>query len=413
MRFPETSTHLLAAAALVALAGCTPDDVRSPEPAAHAHATADGLTCDEISVHCGRTPSLTFDRSGRLWAVFEKDGHAYMTRSDDQGASFSPPVRVNAEAEEIETNGEGRPKLALGPRGEIYVSWTKKTGRFAGDIRFSRSLDGGTHFEPPITINDDSVDAGQRFDALQVDEAGDVYLAWIDKRDREAAAAGGEEYRGVALYYTVSTDRGAGFSTNRRVAHHSCECCRIGVAAAPGGGAAILWRHVFAPNVRDHAFTLLGREEAGPLRRASHEGWAIDACPHHGPALVPAAGVGYHTTWFTAAEGRPRIYYGRFDAESGTTRHLREIASGARASHPHIARAGGRVVAVWKEMDRGRSTVYGIASTDGGETWSAPRPLASTEGASDHPLLLAHDEIYLAWHTGREGLRIVPVPEES
>lgn len=409
MRFPGVISHLLATAALTAIGACAPDGARSP---ASDRAAAETRPCAEISVDCGRTPSLAFDRSGRLWVAFEREGHAYVARSDDRGASFSPPVRVNAEAEQVETNGEGRPKLALGPRQEVYVSWTRSTGMYSGDIRFSRSLDGGGRFAPPVTVNDDGTDAGNRFDSLWVDDAGDVYLAWIDKRDGEAARAAGEEYRGAAVYYTVSSDRGATFAANRRVAHHACECCRIAVTGAPEGGAAILWRHVFAPSVRDHAFTLLGREEAGALRRVSHEGWEIDACPHHGPALVSAAGGGYHMAWFTAADERPRIYYGRLDAESGETRHLREIASGARASHPHIARAGGRAVAAWKEMDPGRTTIYGIASTDGGESWSAPRPLAITEGVSDHPLLLAHDGvIHLAWHTGKEGLRVVPVPE--
>lgn len=414
MRFPVVISHLLAIAALTAVGACAPDGGRSPAPAASDRAAAETRPCAEISVDCGRTPSLAFDRAGSLWVAFEQEGHAYVARSDDRGASFAPPVRVNAEAEEIETNGEGRPKLALGPRREVYVSWTRSTGMYSGDIRFSRSLDGGARFAPPVTVNDDGTDAGNRFDSLWVDDAGDVYLAWIDKRDRNAAENAGEEYRGTSVYYTVSTDRGASFAPNRRVAHHACECCRIAVTGAPEGGAAILWRHVFAPNVRDHAFTLLGREEAGALWRVSHEGWEIDACPHHGPALVPATGGEYHMTWFTAADARPRIYYGRLDAESGETRHLRQIASGARASHPHVARAGGRVVAVWKETDADRTTIYGIASTDGGESWSAPRPLAITEGASDHPLLLAHDgETYLTWHTAGEGLRVLPVPEDS
>ncbi|MGH9381312.1 MAG: sialidase family protein [Thermoanaerobaculia bacterium] len=414
MRFPGAVSRFLATAALAAVAGCAPDGVPSPQAGAHHHTVAEEPPCEETSIDCGNTPSLTFDRSGRLWAVFEQEGHAYVTRSDDRGASFSPPVRVNAEAEEIETNGEGRPKLALGPRGEVYISWTRSTGRFSGDIRFSRSLDGGASFTPPVTVNDDGKDTGNRFDSLWVDAAGDVYLAWIDKRDRDAAERAGRKYRGVSVYYTVSIDRGASFVPNRRVAHNACECCRIGITDAPGGGAAILWRHVFAPNVRDHAFTLLDREDAGELQRVSHEGWAIDACPHHGPALAPASVDGYHMTWFTAADGRPRIYYGRWDPESGETRHRREIAGGAQASHPHIARTGDLLVVVWKEVGSPRTSVYSIVSTDGGETWSDRRSLATTEGASDHPFLLGYGgDTYLAWHTGSEGLRMVPVPHEG
>jgi hypothetical protein len=36
--------------------------------------------------------------------------------------------------------------------------------------------------------------------------------------------------------------------------------------------------------------------------------------------------------------------------------------------------------------------------------------VAETADASDHPLLITNDEqVFLSWHTGKEGLRIVPL----
>ena len=67
-----------------------------------------------------------------------------------------------------------------------YVSWTKRSPeRFSGDIRFSRSIDQGKSFSPAQTINDDGLVTSHRFDALLTDHRGDVYLAWLDKRDRQ------------------------------------------------------------------------------------------------------------------------------------------------------------------------------------------------------------------------------------
>lgn len=93
IRFPAAISHLLATAALTAVGACVPDGERSPAPAASDRAAAETRPCAEISVDCGRTPSLAFDRSGRLWVAFEQEGHTYVVRSDDRGASFSAPDR--------------------------------------------------------------------------------------------------------------------------------------------------------------------------------------------------------------------------------------------------------------------------------------------------------------------------------
>ncbi len=408
----------LAVLALVVLGGCAPDGAQSsgPESSDNQRASTHGATQDEpcpsVSIACGRTPSLTFGPDGRLWAAFELEGQAWVTWSDDLGSSFSSPTLVNTEAEAIETNGEGRPKIAVGPDGTVYVSWTRKLeGMFTGEIRFSRSIDGAESFEAVRTINDDGLPIGHRFDSLFVDPAGDVYLSWVDKRDSHAAKERGEEYRGAGLYYTVSTDSGATFVPNRRVAEHACECCRISAAPGPTGGAAILWRHVFEGNIRDHAFTVLKPEGVvGQLQRVSHEDWELEACPHHGPAIVPDGGDGYHMTWFTGAQGKPRIYYGYLHLASGKTLYLKEVASGPAAQHADITRTGDRLTLAWKDGDSERTDVFGITSTDGGRTWSEPRSLAQTSGGSDHPFLLSTDaDTYLGWFTEEERFRFLPI----
>ena len=114
--------------------------------------SAQGLT----SVDCGATPSATFDQNGRLWLTYVQDQHVYVSHSDDFGESYSPSVVVNKIPEDAEHNGENRPKIIVDADSNIFVSWTKKTSpRFTGEIRFSRSTDGGHTFETPRTINDD------------------------------------------------------------------------------------------------------------------------------------------------------------------------------------------------------------------------------------------------------------------
>lgn len=53
-------------------------------------------------------------------------------------------------------------------------------------------------------------------------------------------------------------------------------------------------------------------------------------------------------------------------------------------------------------------------SHDGGKNWSAPRVIAQTEDASDHPELVASKSAaYLSWVTHKEGYRLLPLPHDE
>jgi hypothetical protein len=87
-------------------------------------------------------------------------------------------------------------------------------------------------------------------------------LRGLDRQARPRAGAG------AALYYSVSEDSGATFKGDFKVADHSCECCRIALALTRDGKVAAMWRHVFEPNVRDHAFAILPSDGRSPRSSA-------------------------------------------------------------------------------------------------------------------------------------------------
>ena len=395
---PAAGIRLLLAALSLA-AGCATDGT----PAA---------ACTVPSVDCGSTPTPAFDAEGGLWVAFAFEGRVYVARAEDPLGDFAVPVRVNEVAEELDVNGENRPKIAFGNGGEVFVSWTRKLpGGFNGEIRFSRAAAGAQRFEAPRTINDDGLVTGHRFETLHVDSDGHVYMVWIDKRDLVAAEAGGRDYVGAAVYYTVSTDGGATFATNRKVADSSCECCRIAVARAPNDDVALFYRAIFDEHIRDHAFAMINeRGVALSSVRATWDGWRLDACPHHGPAILPAADSGFHLTWFTGGAQNQGVYYGRLNPVDGSLSDIRSVAGTPAAGHPSLAAGSDGIALAWKEFDGQSTNVRVIRSVDDGTSWSLPETLASTVGGSDHPLLLSHaGDIFLSWHTGDEGLRVIPV----
>lgn len=351
--------------------------------------------------------TAAFDAHGRLWVADAADGHVRLRHSDDLGKTFSAPVAVNATPERIYAEGENRPKLAIGPRGELYVSWSQPLAApWTGYVRFARSLDGGAHFSAPVTVHRDRAQITHRFDALAVDGNGRVVLAWIDKRDQAAATAAGKPYLGAAVYYTWSDDAGAHFQPERALAQHSCECCRIALARTPQGDVAAFFRAVYGDNIRDHAYATLRTDgQASHAQRATFSDWHIAGCPHHGPGLAIAADGTRHAVWYEA-HGKPTIHYGQLQPGHRAS-HAQAIA-GIGASHADIAAHGATVWIAWNQIGAQGDSLMLRRSDDGGLHFAAPRTLATAATAVGSPQLLLRDgHAYVAWNTAA-GFRLLP-----
>jgi hypothetical protein len=365
------------------------------------------------SVHCGQTPTPVFAKDGSLWLAFAQHGHVYLTRSDDLGESFTTPVVVNRVPEAIYSDGENRPKIALGPAGELYLSWSQRIpGRYAGNIRFARSLDAGQSFSEPITVNDDSAPISHRFDALTVDSQGRIYLVWIDKRDLAAAKKAGTDYAGAAIYYAMSDDRGEHFAFNHKLSDHSCECCRIALDMGSNDQVVALWRHVYPVNIRDHAIARLG-PDTPPIQgmpvRATDDDWQIEGCPHHGPGLSLATDHTAHLAWFSQGNRNKGLMYGRFDLNRGQLELEYPIDPSAGASRPQVLATAQRIYTAWKAFNGEANELRVSFSEDAGKSWSEPQVVAQTANGSDHPFLLTQgDRVFLSWHTLAEGYRLIP-----
>ena len=370
-----------------------------------------------VSVHCGSAPSATFDSQDRLWVTFVQDQHVYVSRSDDRGVTYSTPVKVNAEPEDAEFNGENRPKVIVTKDGTMLLSWTLKTSpRFTGEIRFTRSTDYGKTFEDVRTINDDQLFAGHRFESMFLTESGHLYLTWIDKRDLEASIEKDEDYVGAAVYGVVSDDLGETFKANFRVANHSCECCRIAMAPRGDEGVAILWRQVFGEDVRDHAVAYLDPQgNVTNVQRATYDEWHINACPHHGPDMIASDTPDeYHITWFTNGSVNQGIYYARHSYSSGETVQQVLVDDQPGAGHPNLAQHDGTLYLVWKGFDGMSTKLHLTQSIDDGKNWSERATLLQTQSGSDHPLLIKHDEgVYLSWHTQELGYIFQEISDAS
>jgi hypothetical protein len=354
-------------------------------------------------------PTAAFAADGTLWLAWVDAFRVFVSSSKDLGKTFSSPIGVSPVGEAIDANGEARPKIAVGPKGEIYVSYTRKGQRpFTGDIRFSRRLPGG-EFSGPLTVNDDGLVTGHRFDTLAVSPNGEVRLVWIDKRDLEAAKEKGGAYDGAALYQAVSADGGRTFSPNSKIKDGICECCRLAMAW-DGGTPLLLWRDILDGGIRDHSIARLEVSGLPAPRRATDDGWRIDGCPHHGPALAVGPDRTWHLAWFTGEGKRGAGTFYRRSTDQGRSFSEPIRIGSTIAGRPSLATAGSTVWLAWKESLGSGTAIRAVRSDDAGLTWSAAREIARTSGNSDYPFLVGRTaDTFLSWFTAEEGYRLIPL----
>jgi hypothetical protein len=400
----KTTTLAVLLSASVPLASAHDHPAAAPVRAARPAAEVRGPDAAYASY-----PTPAFDAKGRLFVAFVEGDAVFASSSTDLGRTFAPAVRVTRVPEKIDANGEARPKIATDGAGRVFVSWTRKGAQpYTGDVRFARSTDGGRTFGPPVTVNDDGLPTGHRFDALSVGPSGEVLLAWVDKRDLERAKGAGQAYDGAAIYSAVSRDGGRTFAKNAKLRDNACECCRLAVARDGTGKAVVLWRDILPGGIRDHSLAVLG--DSPRPARATFDGWKVNACPHHGPSLAIADGA-WHLAWFTA-EGKNGggLFYARSLDGGATYGEPRRLAPASGASHAYVLAAGAVVDVVWKESRGDGSVVRASRSTDGGRTFGDARDAAATAGRADHPLLASDGQrAYLSWFTDADGYRLVPL----
>jgi hypothetical protein len=395
----------------LALAGvllCT--DAAIAEMAHHHGANAD-QKCTDASLACAIQATPTFAPDGTLWLAWAANGIVSVAHSSDLGRTFSTPVAVNSEPLDLDWGPDARPKIAVDGDGRVFVVFARfKDQKFNGQVLYTRSTDGGRSFATPTPITTDP--ESQRFAALTLDADGSLFAAWLDKRNRVAAAARGEKYVTAGLAFSWSHDHGATFSDARIALDNTCECCRLAVAFAAAGRPVVAFRNVFDGTVRDHAvITFTDPQTPGAPNRVSVDDWKTNVCPHQGPSLAIAADGSYHVAWFTNGSARTGLFYAS-SADGGQT-FSRPMPFGKAAgnpSRPFLLAAQDFLWLAWKEFDGERTTVLMIVSRDAGRTWSNPKPMGETANASDHPLLVTNGtQVFLSWQTRAEGYRLLPL----
>jgi hypothetical protein len=386
--------------------------------------------------------------AGRFVAVAwgaqaDKLSDVYIATSVNEGRTFAAPVRVKAVAGDGRISGEIPPRVALhlatgASRPDVVVAWNAQDGGTA--IKIARSRDFGRTFAQPQSLQAPGAPGDRGWHALTVDAEGRAHVVWLDHRgladtSASASAKGGAtgsghasgEHDGVAMaqksrlhYATVDStvDGSPAPAPERRLAPGVCYCCKTALAPTNRGVVAA-WRHVYAGNMRDIAYTWLGSPSAAdPPARVSEDGWSINGCPDDGPALAVGEDDRVHAVWPTVIPGDEPIgalFYASTPtgATAFSARQRVPTLGAPKPSHPQVAVDGtGRLFFAWDEILSGvrtAATSDAMPGSAGALQFSSPSRLAPS-GPTSYPVMAPLTRgVVAAFTSGAPGSSVITV----
>src|SRR6202012_2205498 len=142
------------------------------------------------------------------------------------------------------------------------------------EIVVARSTNEGMSFEKPVRVNDNKTASFHGFAAIAGDAKGNVYVVWLDGRETPESPG---TFDG---YMAHSSDRGATFGANTRVARSACPCCRPNVTIGKNGEVFVVWRKVFPGSIRDMVVSTSkdGGQTFAQQTQVSEDDWQIEGC---------------------------------------------------------------------------------------------------------------------------------------
>jgi len=171
-------------------------------------------------------PALTVNKGGQIYIAWSVAGsQAYITRSNDGGATFTSPRPIS----------EGRPtlgpSLAAGSEGTLYAVWPEGSSGTL-QVLFALSKDQGETFSPPLNISK-SGNIPALESKIVVDREGGIWVVWTQM------FSGGIPQ--VLMAYSINGRDN--FSQPLNLSDTSGKGWLPNLAVGPAGDVDVVWEH--------------------------------------------------------------------------------------------------------------------------------------------------------------------------
>jgi hypothetical protein len=299
-------------------------------------------------------PQVQTGLKGRVHLIyFQGDpaaGNVFYKSSQDSGATWTAPLRVNTQPNAAIAAGNVRgAHLALGRNARPHVAWmgsartTPKSGLF-----YTRLNDRGDAFEPERNLIGRAwgLDGGA---TLAADPHGRVHVLW----HAPAPHTEGEANRQV--WISTSTDDGRTFAPEHAAWSEptgACACCGMRAGVSANGSLRVLYRGARETVHRD-MFLLTSKNHGATFTGVKIDEWEVGAC------VMSTAWLGATTAaWETT---------GQVHVLAGAKRLT--PAGEAKRKHPVAAtNKNGDTLLVWTEdmaWKKGGSVAWEVFSSAG------------------------------------------------
>jgi hypothetical protein len=354
------------------------------------------------------SPRLGLSTSGEIYllAAYGKGGRLGFFMSHNGGDTFMGPIPISESGVPVAAYGEASPSLAFS-RTEIYALWQQTNAR-STQLMCARSVDWGHSFERPVSIIDKSKPSFNGFSSIAVAPDGDLYAVWLDGRDRQPPVPDSVDPEGTfSVYLARSTDQGASFGKNVRVAFGACPCCRPTLAFGSHGEVFVAWRKVFPGDIRDMVVATSydhGRTFSKPVRVA-RDHWKIPGCPDSGPSLA-VQGNRLYVAWFSDGDNKPGIRLSHStDGARSFTKPLIVSETVLDPNHPDLSVSeDGAVLLVFQGRDPEKNEGWSYLSAylvriSGTDNTTPPLKLPDGGSSVSYPVVTSDTtrQIFLAW----------------
>lgn len=142
----------------------------------------------------------------------------FYRRSVDGGDTWSQPVTLNDDGRPEDLVGQFHPDIAVAPNGRIDVAWwdfRNDNGNFANDVYLTSSSDNGATWSPNVRVTDRSIPrrVGVWYGNADIRQAPGLaatddftVVAWDDTRSNEGPDEAQDIYTGVVQFNVLAAN---------------------------------------------------------------------------------------------------------------------------------------------------------------------------------------------------------------
>lgn len=384
-------------------------DPESPFPiatAGPAGVLGPSAALDDTELGDQSRPALAFDGGARVYAVWQddRDGRPriYFAASDDGGASFGAAKPVAASAQT-----QLDPAICV-HAGSVVVAFVERDGG-GGRVLAAVSTAGGASFAPPVAVNAAATADADEWRPSVASDGTNLYVALVEsiagnERVRVARSLDGASFELVHADATPPSKPAPNTRNNQWAPS---------IAARPGE-IAVAWTDfrnyqwdIFLSRSTDSGVNFSAAERIDDGSEAPER-------LNDDPLLAWGPGDVLLAAW-TDVRLRKTPSKARAARVSGTaveaSRVLGAAPDEASAWRPRLALVGTKLVAAWQDDRALGNDIYLATSSDGGATWAAEaRVDDGGEGPSYQtwPAIAASaSDVVIAWEDTRSGRRRV------